>query len=132
MIRHQITGARLRSRHFWGAEAKLRHLPTLHRLLQAVKSACRAARGCEELIYISSKALFMLLFLVNDRRRPSSLSSRAELPVGIRRNGSGFYEDSELRGLPSPFEPGRRAVPQSQICHFNSIKSEVNFFNSTF
>lgn len=103
MIRHQITGARLRSRHFWGAEAKLRHLPTLHRLLQAVKSACRAARGCEELIYISSKALFMLLFLVNDRRRPSSLSSRAELPVGIRRNGSGFYEDSESRDLPSPW-----------------------------
>ena len=24
--------------------------------------------------------------------------------------------------------PGRRAVPQSQICHFNSIKSEVKFF----
>lgn len=38
MIRHQITGARLRSRHFGGAEAKLRHLPTLHRLLQAVKA----------------------------------------------------------------------------------------------
>lgn len=34
---------------------------------------------------------------------PSSLSSRAELPVGIRRNGSGLYEDSESRDLPSPW-----------------------------
>lgn len=134
---------------------------------------------------------------------PSSLSSRAELPVCIRRNGSGLYEDSESRDLPSPWglpttdcdfsaprrfrrnekktgraavsilslsmkdgtsavglsnhltgtpsffhspcipwqrrrhplrlmNPGRRAALQSQICHFNSIKSEVNFFNSTF
>ena len=130
---------------------------------------------------------------------PSSLSSRAELPVCIRRNGSGLYEDSEpgdlplpwslltsewdfsaprrfrrnekktgraavsirslsmkdgasavwlfnhLKGTlsffsqplhteakaPPPFEPGRRAVLRSQICHFNSIKSEVKFFNST-
>lgn len=34
---------------------------------------------------------------------PSSLSSRAELPVCIRRNGSGLYEDSESRDLPSPW-----------------------------
>lgn len=27
--------------------------------------------------------------------------------------------------------PGRRAALQSQICHFNSIKSEFKFFNST-
>lgn len=131
---------------------------------------------------------------------PSSLSSRAELPVGIRRNGSGLYEDSESRDLPSPwgllttdcdfstprrsrgndkktgraavsirslsmkdgasavwlfnhlkgtlsffsqplhteakapppFEPGRRAVLRSQICHFNSIKSEANFLTQQF
>ena len=34
---------------------------------------------------------------------PPPLSSRAELPVGIRRNGSGLYEDSESRDLPSPW-----------------------------
>lgn len=32
-----------------------------------------------------------------------SLSSRAELPVGIRTKGSGLYEDSESRDLPSPW-----------------------------
>lgn len=31
---------------------------------------------------------------------PPQLSSRAELPVGIRRNGFVLYEDSESRGLP--------------------------------
>ena len=103
MIRHQMTGAGLHTLSFRGPEAKSRYLPTLHCLLQAVKSACRAARGCEELIYISSKALFMLLFLVNDRRRPSSLSSRAELPVGIRRNGFVLYEDAESRDIPLPW-----------------------------
>lgn len=55
------------------------------------------------MIYISSQPFFMLLFFVNDRRRPSSLSSRAELPVGIRTKGSGFYEDSKPRDLPSPW-----------------------------
>lgn len=73
VIRHQMTGAGLHTLSFRGPEAKSRYLPTLHRLLQAVKSACRVARGCEELIYISSKALFMLLFLVNDRRRSTSI-----------------------------------------------------------
>ncbi len=129
---------------------------------------------------------------------PSSLSSRAEPPVGIRTKGSALYEDSEsrdlppqwglltadynfftprrfcgndkktrraavsirslsmkdgtsaagsfnhLKGTPSFFHnpcmlrqrrrhplrlmnPGRRATLQSQICHFNSIKSEADF-----
>lgn len=33
---------------------------------------------------------------------------------------------------PPPFEPGRRAVLRSQICHFNSIKSEANFLTQQF
>lgn len=70
MIRHQMTGAGLHTLSFRGPEAKSRYLPTLHRLLQAVKSTYRTVRGCEEMIYISSQPFFMLLFFVNDRRRP--------------------------------------------------------------
>ena len=61
-------------------------------------------------------------FLQMTAGAPPQLSSRAELPVGIRTKGSGLYEDSESRDLLPPFEPGRRAALQSQICHFSSIK----------
>lgn len=103
MIRHQITGARLRSRHFGGAEAKSRHLPTLRCSRQAVKSTCRTVRGCEEMIYISSQPFLCRYFLQMTAGAPPPLSSRAELPVVIRRNGSGFYEDSEPGDLPLPW-----------------------------
>lgn len=58
MIRHQMTGAGLHTLSFRGPEAKSRYLPTLRRLLQAVKSTYRTVRGCEEMIYISSQPSF--------------------------------------------------------------------------
>lgn len=70
MIRHQITGAGLHTLSFRGPEAKSRYLPTLHRLLQAVKSTYRTVRGCEEMIYISSQPLFYAAIFVNDSKRP--------------------------------------------------------------
>lgn len=69
MIRHQMTGSGLHTLSFRGPEAKSRYLPTLHRLLQAVKSACRAARGCEEMIYISSQPLFYATIFANDSKQ---------------------------------------------------------------
>lgn len=73
MIRHQMTGAGLHTLSFRGPEAKSRYLPTLHRLLQAVKSTCRTVRGCEEMIYISSQPLFYAAIFANDRRRSTSI-----------------------------------------------------------
>lgn len=70
MIRHQMTGSGLHTLSFRGPEAKSRYLPTLHRLLQAVKSAYRTVRGCEEIIYISSQPLFYAAIFVNDSKRP--------------------------------------------------------------
>lgn len=45
----------------------------------------------------------MPLFLQMTASVHLPLSSRAELPVGIRTKGSGFYEDSKPRDLPSPW-----------------------------
>lgn len=70
MIRHQMTGSGLHTLSFRGPEAKSRYLPTLHRLLQAVKSTYRTVRGCEEMIYISSQPLFYAAIFVNDSKRP--------------------------------------------------------------
>ena len=211
MIRHQITGARLRSRHFGGGS----EIETSsHSALLATGGKKHMPNGQglwrNEMIYISSQPFFMPLFLQMTASSSSSLSSRAELPVGIRRNGSGLYEDSESRDLPSPWSlltsewdfstlqrsrgnekktgiaavsirslsmkdgasavwsfnhlkgtpsffsqplhifhspcilrqrrrhplrlmnPGRRAALQSQICHFSSIKNEINFFTQHF
>ena len=70
VIRHQMTGSGLHTLSFRGPEAKSRYLPTLHRLLQAVKSTYRTVRGCEEMTYISSQPLFYAAIFVNDSKRP--------------------------------------------------------------
>lgn len=142
---------------FWGPEAKLRHLPALRRSLQAVKSTCQAGvvKKCKSFF----AALFIPLFLQMTASGPSSLSSRAELPVGIRRNDSGLYEDSEPGDLPSPWgllttdcdfstprrsrgnekKTGRAAVSirslsmkdgASAVWSFNHLKGTLSFFHS--
>lgn len=136
----------------------MRHLPTLHRLLQAVKSTYRTVRGCEKR-FTFFKAPFCFYFWAMTVSCLPSLSSRAELPVGIRTKGSGLYEDSESRDLPSPWgllttdcdfstprrsrgndkKTGRAAVSirslsmkdgTSAVGLFNHLKGTPSFFHS--
>lgn len=91
MIRHQMTGSGLHTLSFRGPEAKSRYLPTLHRLLQAVKSAYRTVRGCEEIIYISSQPLFYAAIFVNDSKRP--------VLIVISSGAACRHQDKGLRAL---------------------------------
>ena len=52
-------------------------------------------------LHFLTALFYAAIFLQMTAGGSFSLSSQAELPVGIRRNGSVLYEDSESRDLPS-------------------------------